>query len=74
MMHAVSELQDGGKYVAMEGTRPFKKVAYCATETTQTSPLHKKSLRCVTMNSHPRDVCTSHLGTFHFFPSCIGCI
>ena len=67
MMHAVSELQDGGKYVAMEGTRPFKKVAYCATETTQTSPLHKKSLRCVTMNSHPRDMCARHIWALSIF-------
>ena len=70
MMHAVSELQDGGKYVAMEGTKPFKKVAYCATETTQTSPLHKKSLRYVTMNSHPHDMYT---GTSLSFVCFIGC-
>ena len=47
--------------MAMEGTRPFRKVAYCATETTQTSPLHKKSLRCVTMNSHPCGMCACHI-------------
>ena len=31
-LHAVSELQDGGKYVAIEGTRAFQRVSYCATE------------------------------------------
>jgi len=42
--HAASELQDGGKYVVIEGTKPFKRVAYCSTET---SPLHRKSMRYV---------------------------
>ena len=32
IVHAVSELQDGGKYVVLEGTKPFQRVAYCATE------------------------------------------
>ena len=32
LLHAVSELQDGGKYVALEGTKPFQKVSYCAVE------------------------------------------
>lgn len=31
-IHAVSEIQDGGKYVALEGSRPFQKVAYCAID------------------------------------------
>lgn len=30
-IHAVSEIQDGGKYVALEGSRSFQKVSYCAT-------------------------------------------
>lgn len=30
VLHSVSELQDGGKYVALEGTRTFQKVAYSA--------------------------------------------
>ena len=32
IVYAVSELQDGGKYVAIEGTKSFQKVAYCATD------------------------------------------
>ena len=32
-VHAVTELQDGGKYVAIEGSRAFRRVAYCATQT-----------------------------------------
>lgn len=32
LLHAVSELQDGGKYVALEGTKAFQKVSYCAIE------------------------------------------
>ncbi len=32
VVHSVSELQDGGKYVALEGTRAFQKVAYSATD------------------------------------------
>ena len=32
LLHAVSELQDGGKYVALEGTRVFQKVSYSAIE------------------------------------------
>ena len=31
-VHAVSEIQDGGKYVALEGSKSFQKVAYCAIE------------------------------------------
>jgi len=45
-VHAASELQDGGKYVVIEGTKPFKRVAYCSTET---SPLHRKSMRLYTV-------------------------
>ena len=30
-IHAVSEIQDGGKYVALEGSKNFQKVSYCAT-------------------------------------------
>ena len=32
IVHAVSELQDGGKYVVLEGTKVFQRVAYCATD------------------------------------------
>lgn len=32
VIHSVSEIQDGGKYVAMEGSKPFQRVAYCATD------------------------------------------
>ncbi len=32
VLHSVSELQDGGKYVALEGTRTFLKVAYSALD------------------------------------------
>lgn len=32
IVYAVSELQDGGKYVAIEGTKPFQRVAYCAND------------------------------------------
>ena len=35
IVHAVSELQDGGKYVVLEGTKPFQRVPYCATEDTR---------------------------------------
>lgn len=30
----VTEIQDGGKYVAIEGSKAFKRVAYCATNCT----------------------------------------
>lgn len=30
----VTELRDGGKYVAIEGSKTFRRVAYCATHTT----------------------------------------
>ena len=43
-VHAVSEIQDGGKYVAIEGSKPFRKVAYCATEAVHTLPAHRKRL------------------------------
>ena len=33
VIHSVSEIQDGGKYVAMEGSKSFQRVAYCATGT-----------------------------------------
>lgn len=42
MVHAASELQDGGKYVALEGSRPFRRVAYCALERTQATYTHNK--------------------------------
>ena len=29
----VTQVQDGGKYVAVEGGKPFRRVAYCATST-----------------------------------------
>ena len=32
ILHAVSELQDGGKYVAIEGTKAFQRVPYCAND------------------------------------------
>ncbi len=32
VLHAVSELQDGGKYVALIGTKSFQKVSYSALE------------------------------------------
>lgn len=35
-IHAVSEIQDGGKYVALESSRSFQKVAYCATDEKKT--------------------------------------
>ncbi len=31
-IHAVSEIQDGGKYVALEGSKAFQRVAYCAID------------------------------------------
>ena len=31
IVHAVSELQDGGKYVVLEGSKPFQRVPYCTT-------------------------------------------
>ena len=31
-IHSVSEIQDGGKYVALEGSKSFQRVAYCATD------------------------------------------
>ena len=33
VIHAVSEIQDRGKYVALEGSKSFQSVAYCATKT-----------------------------------------
>lgn len=32
VIHAVSEIKDGGKYVALEGSKAFQKVAYCASD------------------------------------------
>lgn len=32
IIHEVSEIQNGGKYVALEGSKCFQKVSYCATE------------------------------------------
>ena len=44
IVHAASELQDGGKYVALEGSRLFRRVAYCALEPAHTTALlHKVS-------------------------------
>lgn len=45
IVHSVGELQDGGRYVALEGSKSFKKAAYSSTEET---PLHKRrySLHC----------------------------
>lgn len=31
-IHSVSEIQDGGKYVALEGSKSFQRVSYCATD------------------------------------------
>lgn len=36
-IHSVSEIQDGGKYVAMEGSKSFQRVAYCATNERRTT-------------------------------------
>ncbi len=36
-IHAVSEIQDGGKYIALEGSKPFQRVSYCATDQLRTS-------------------------------------
>jgi len=32
LIHAVTEIQDGGKYVALEGSKGFQKVSYCAVQ------------------------------------------
>ena len=57
MVHAVSELQDGNKYVALEGSKAFQKVAYCATE-------EKRTLRYLKYI-----IQRENDGDNHFFPS-----
>ena len=58
VIHAVSELQDGGKYVVLEGTKPFQRVAYCATEDSRAL-----MYVCMSVNKHIHVLHTANLGT-----------
>ncbi|KAL5493615.1 hypothetical protein EMCRGX_G014819 [Ephydatia muelleri] len=51
IVHSVGELQDGGRYVALEGSKSFKKAAYSSTEET---PLHRRRLHTLLKQSSER--------------------
>ena len=56
VIHAVSEIQDGGKYVALEGCKAFQNVAYCSTGERSIQLLRLAYALCSGSISHPRSL------------------
>lgn len=52
LIHSVAEIQDGGKYVVMEGSKPFQRVAYCATGEKKTLLMRSVLNYCIDYQLH----------------------